>query len=208
MKKYIFAVLVVMLVCTSLTACSKEIDTVKESVNEKESSVTENPTVLEDTMEIVFPEQFETLSGYDEEALVDYLKKNSEGNYQKIECVDGQVHMVAAQEEIEYWKRYVEKHIEDQKAVLTDINQKYDAHCNDSYDTINMYYDQKLSFEKAFSYVGKTAIYCAMYQIFDGDPEYSIYLNIYNVDTGKLVVGGDLMNEEVSYTEEDWKKTF
>lgn len=59
-----------MLVCTSLTACSKETDTVTESVNKKESSATENPTVLKDTMEIVFPEQFETLSGYDEEALV------------------------------------------------------------------------------------------------------------------------------------------
>ena len=35
-----------------------------------------------------------------------------------------------------------------------------------------------------------------------------IYLNIYNVDTGKLVVGGNLMNEEVSYTDEDWEETF
>lgn len=32
-------------------------------------------------------------------------------------------------------------------------------------------------------------------------------LNIYNVNTGKLVVGGDLMNEEISYTDEDWEKT-
>ena len=70
MKKYSLTVLVVLLVCTFLTACSKEIDTMTESVNEKESSVIENPTVLEDTTEIVFPEQFEALSGYDEEALV------------------------------------------------------------------------------------------------------------------------------------------
>ena len=166
MKKRTLTVLVVVLVCTFLTACSKEIDTVTESVNEKESSVIKNPTVLEDTIEIVFPEQFEGLSGY------------------------------------------VEKHIDDQKAVLTGINQKYDMCCNDSYNTINMYYDQELSFKKAFSCVGKTAIYCAMYQILDGNPDYSIYLNIYNVDTGKLVVGGNLMNEEVSYTDEDWEKTF
>lgn len=119
MKKRTLTVLVVVLVCTFLTACSKEIDAVTESVNEKESSVIKNPTVLEDTIEIVFPEQFEGLSGYDEEALVDYLKENSDGNYQKIECIDGQVNMVATQEEIEYWKGYVEKHIDDQKAVLT-----------------------------------------------------------------------------------------
>jgi len=135
MKKRTLIVLVVVLVCTFLTACSKEIDTVTESVNEKESSVIKNPTVLEDTIEIVFPEQFEGLSGYDEEALVDYLKENSDGNYQKIECIDGQVNMVATQEEIEYWKGYVEKHIDDQKAVLTGINQKYDMCCNDSYNT-------------------------------------------------------------------------
>ena len=184
MKKRTLTVLVVVLVCTFLTACSKEIDAVTESVNEKESSVIKNPTVLEDTIEIVFPEQFEGLSGYDEEALVDYLKENSDGNYQKIECIDGQVNMVATQEEIEYWKGYVEKHIDDQKAVLTGINQKYDMCCNDSYNTVNMYYDQELSFKKAFSCVGKTAIYCAMYQILDGNPDYSIYLNIYNVDTG------------------------
>ena len=59
MKKYSLTVLAVLLVCTFLTACSKEIDNMTESVNEKESSVIENPTVLEDTTEIVFPEQFE-----------------------------------------------------------------------------------------------------------------------------------------------------
>lgn len=37
MKKRTLTVLVVALVCTFLTACSKEIDTMTESVNEKES---------------------------------------------------------------------------------------------------------------------------------------------------------------------------
>lgn len=201
MKKYIITLLTVVLVCTFLTACSQK-------ANEKKHNVIENPTASQDTIKIVFPKQFESLSGYTEEALVDYLKKNSDGNYQKIECIDGQVNMVATQEEIEYWKRYVEKHIDDQKVVFTSINKTYDIYCNDSYNTINMYYDQELSFKKAFSVVGKTAIYCAMYQILDGNPDYSIYLNIYNVDTGKLVVGGNLMNDEVSYTDDDWEKTF
>lgn len=201
MKKYTITLLTVVLVCTFLTACSQK-------ANEKKHNTIENPTVSQDTIKIVFPKQFESLSGYTEEALIDYLKKNSDGNYQKIECIDGQVNMVATQEEIAYWKRYVEKHIDDQKVVLTSINKTYDIYCNDSYNTINMYYDQELSFKKAFSVVGKTAIYCAMYQILDGNPDYSIYLNIYNVDTGKLVVGGNLMNDEVSYTDEDWEKTF
>ena len=107
------------------------------------------------------------MSGYDEEALVDYLKENSDGNYQKIECIDGQVKMVATQEEIEYWKGYVEKH-DDQKAVLTGINQK-DMCCNDSYNTINMYYDQELSFKRCLE-----NSYILMYQILDGNPEFNL----------------------------------
>lgn len=75
MKKRTITVLVVALVWTFSTACSKEIDTMTESANEKKSSVIENPTVSQDTTEIVFPEQFEALSGYDEEVLVDYLKE-------------------------------------------------------------------------------------------------------------------------------------
>lgn len=102
MKKRTITVLVVALVWTFSTACSKEIDTMTESANEKKSSVIENPTVSQDTTEIVFPEQFEALSGYDEEVLVDYLKENSDGNYQKIECIGGQVNMVATQEEMQH----------------------------------------------------------------------------------------------------------
>ena len=46
MKKRTLTVLVVVLVCTFLTACSKEIDTVTESVNEKESSIILSLTVV------------------------------------------------------------------------------------------------------------------------------------------------------------------
>lgn len=54
MKKYTFAVLAVVLAYTSLTACSKEAGTATESVSERESDVTEDSAVLEDTIEIVF----------------------------------------------------------------------------------------------------------------------------------------------------------
>ena len=68
MKKYTITLLTVVLVCIFLTACSQK-------VNEKKHNVIENPTVSQDTIKIVFPKQFESLSGYAENALVDYLKK-------------------------------------------------------------------------------------------------------------------------------------
>lgn len=75
--------------------------------------------------------------------------------------------MVATQEEIEYWKGYVEKHIDDQKAVLTGINQKYDMCCNDSYNTINMYYDKSFHLKKLFHALEKQLyiVPCIRYQM-------------------------------------------
>ena len=206
MKKWTLAIAIAMSVCLFLTACSNQADTTSDTGNENNTSGIS--ASMGKPVEIVFPEQFEALSNYDDEKLAKYLKENSDGNYQKIECIDGQVHMLVTQEELTYWKNYATENVEKQKTTLTNVNEKYDAYCNDAYNTINMYFDQNLSFKQLFSYVGKTAIYCAMYQIFDGNPDYSLYLNIYNVDTGKLVVGANLMNEEVSFTDEDWEKSF
>ena len=206
MKKWTLAIAIAMSVCLFLTACSNQADTTSDTGNENNTSGIN--ASMGKPVEIVFPEQFEALSNYDDEKLAKYLKENSDGNYQKIECIDGQVHMLVTQEELTYWKNYATENVEKQKTTLTNVNEKYDAYCNDAYNTINMYFDQNLSFKQLFSYVGKTAIYCAMYQIFDGNPDYSLYLNIYNVDTGKLVVGANLMNEEVSFTDEDWEKSF
>lgn len=46
MKKRTLTVLVIVLVCTFLTACSKEIDTVTKSANEKKSSIILSLTVV------------------------------------------------------------------------------------------------------------------------------------------------------------------
>ena len=73
---------------------------------------------------------------------------------------------------------------------------------------INVYYDTIISFKEAFAYVGKTAIYCALYQLFNGQKDYTITLDVYNVDTGKLVAGGNLEKDDVSYGDTEWKASY
>ena len=43
-----------------------------------------------------------------------------------------------------------------------------------------------------------------MYQLFDGADDFSISLNVYNSDTGKLVAGGNLEKDDVSYDNTEW----
>ena len=47
-----------------------------------------------------------------------------------------------------------------------------------------------------------------MYQLFNGADDYSISLYVYNLDTGKLVAGGNLEEDDVSYENSDWIKSY
>ena len=79
---------------------------------------------------------------------------------------------------------------------------------NEKHDTISVYYDAMMSSDDAFNYVGRAAMFCAMYQLFDGAEDFSISLYVYNLDTGKLVTGGNLEEDDVSYENSDWIKSY
>lgn len=168
----------------------------------------EQDTQAEGYNVVTFPVSFENLSGMDSDALKEYLEENGDGNYEELTVSEGLVQISVTEEQEEYWKDYVQGKIDAQESVLTDVSPKYKASCNDSFDTISVYYDTMISFNDAFEYIGKTAIYCAMHQLFDGNEDYSVSLNIYNVDTGKLVAGGDLQEDDISYDDTEWSVSY
>ena len=157
---------------------------------------------------IIIPDTFEGLSGMDENELIDYFEKNGEGNYEDLKIVDGHVEFSVTEKQRQYWMEYAKKMADSQETTLTASSKKYHAECNEAYDTINAYYDTIISFKDVFKYVGKAEIYCALYQIFDGKEKYSLSLNVYNVDTGKLVAGGNLEKDDVSYDNTEWKASY
>lgn len=165
---------------------------------------TSNPQ--ENTHQIMFPESFEKLSGMDEFALSDYLKEN--GDYTNLSIEDGQVVLLLNEEQIDYWKNYSATLIADRESILKAVNSRYYASYDEPYNVIKIFCDTKLSFRNAFDYLGKTAIYCAINQIFHGNEDYSLSLEIYNIDTGKLVTGGDLKLDDVSYGDLEWERSY
>ena len=190
------AAMLLMVTCM-LTACESKQEYYSISASDESDLIT-----------ISFPESFEGLSGMDEDKLLEYLKNNGEGNYENLTITDGSVQISVTEEQEEYWKKFAKDLAEAQVLTLTDVSPKYKAIYNDSFDEINVYYDTAISFKEAFQYVGKAATDCALYQIFDGKSDYIITLNIYNIDTGKLVAGGNLDTGDVSYDDADWEKSY
>ena len=198
MKKWKIGISVMLELCIfMLTACGS-----KKSVDNKS---TQNAG---DCITVSIPESFESLSGMNADNLMDYLKTNGDGNYEELKIADGLVKISVTEEQANYWKNYAKDKVDAQLSTLTNVSSKYSASCSDSFDVINVYYDTIISFKEAFAYVGKTAIYCALYQLFNGQKDYTITLDVYNVDTGKLVAGGNLEKDDVSYGDTEWKASY
>lgn len=163
--KLCIAAMLLLVICM-LTACESRQEYYSISASDESDLIT-----------ISFPESFEGLSGMDEDKLLEYLENNGEGNYENLTITDGEVQISVTEEQEAYWKKFAKDLAEAQGLTLTDVSPKYKTVYNDSFDEINVYYDTAISFKEAFNYVGKAAIDCALYQIFDGKSDYTITLN-------------------------------
>lgn len=203
MKNKRVLVLTALLIACMIAACGNaKTETNKTETNISETNTTESGSVQ--TKTIVFPDRFEHLSSMTEEKLANYFKDRGEEHYCDLSVEDGLLKMSVTEEQIEYWKEYIIGQLEKQESVLTAVSPKYIADFNEKHDTISVYYDAMMSSDVAFNYVGRAAMFCAMYQLFDGADDFSISLNVYNSDTGKLVAGGNLEKDDVSYDNTEW----
>ena len=203
MKNKRVLVLTALLIACMIAACGNaKTETNNTETNISETNTTESGSVQ--TKTIVFPDRFEHLSSMTEEKLANYFKDRGEEHYCDLSVEDGLLKMSVTEEQIEYWKEYTIGQLEKQESVLTAVSPKYSAECNEKHDTISVYYDSMMPFDDAFDYVGRANIFCAMYQLFDGAEDFTLSLNIYNTDTGKLVTGGNLEEDDVSYDNTEW----
>lgn len=207
MKNKRVLVLTALLIACMIAACGNaKTETNNTETNISETNTTESGSVQ--TKTIVFPDRFEHLSSMTEEKLANYFKDRGEEHYCDLSVEDGLLKMSVTEEQIEYWKEYTIGQLEKQESVLTAVSPKYIADFNEKHDTISVYYDAMMSSDDAFNYVGRAAMFCAMYQLFDGAEDFSISLYVYNLDTGKLVTGGNLEEDDVSYENSDWIKSY
>ena len=203
MKNKRVLVLTALLIACMIAACGNaKTETNNTETNISETNTTESSSVQ--TKTIVFPDRFEHLSSMTEEKLANYFKDRGEEHYSDLSVEDGLLKMSVTEEQIEYWKEYTIGQLEKQESVLTAVSPKYIADFNEKHDTISVYYDAMMSSDVAFNYVGRAAMFCAMYQLFDGAEDFSISLYVYNLDTGKLVTGGNLEEDDVSYDNTEW----
>lgn len=168
--------------------------------------------ITSDTVEeyrVVFGDSFENLSGKNAEELMEYFKDNGNENFNTIELnSNGNISMGLSKSQQNYWKSFVVQKLEGKEQELSEINSKFYSKYSGDYTIIDVYYDMTMGFEEAFGFIGDAGIYCAMYQMFNGSEKYTITLNVYNVDTNKLVASGNLETDDVSYGNTEWEKSY
>lgn len=193
MKKILFAVLIAAFSLAGCSPADNDIDSKQVDIN---------------TTTVTFHENFLNLAGKDSAEMVSYLKDMGAGYFENLYInSDDTVSMDITKEQAIFWNDRIAEKLNQKESELKSVSNKYYAACSADYKEINVYYDMNMTFQDAFAYIGDTAIYCAMYQLINGCDNFSLSLNIYNADTGKLVSGGNLI-ENISYGNAEWSTSY
>ncbi len=75
---------------------------------------------------------------------------------------------------------------------------------NEDYSVIDFYYNLGLDAQKVPELILGTETYSAYHQVFSGHENWFITINIYNCDTGKIVVATD-SDHKLHYEQSDWE---
>ena len=88
-----------------------------------------------------------------------------------------------------------------------EFGESYHLYIKENYSEVDIYYDRDLYPYYVGKYMSRAEWLCAEIQLFSGIDDWYVTINVYNSKTGKLVATGDNKNNNVSYDEEDWKRS-
>ena len=78
-----------------------------------------------------------------------------------------------------------------------------------NYQSITFSYDENISERLETTVLGAVfAKYAYLYVLEYKDPNWKIHLQIYNCHTNKLVIEGDLEKERISWSQDDWARSY
>ena len=96
---------------------------------------------------------------------------------------------------------------EDAKAKFSKAGDNYNANISNGYDHVDLYLTMDVDPALLASTVQSIEVSCAYYQLFhDRTERWFVSFDIYNAETGKLVVSGD-SDDGLDWTKEDWQKS-
>lgn len=88
-------------------------------------------------------------------------------------------------------------------------NTNYSFIGDDDYKSITFIYDENISESLETKVLGAVfAKYAYLNVLEHKDPNWKIHLQIYNCHTNKLVIEGDLEKERVSWSQDDWARSY
>ena len=199
-KIILFMVSALMVFCV---ACGQEPEGTTENLIENDVKTSE-----EDTTEYVIPESY-LAQGFDPQEIADACMEKGpdyctnarvEGNTVILELTDTQR------------LNFIEKNNEEAKVwaeSYLQADENYRIEGSDDYKEITFYCDEKVPLMALSQASGATIQSYGLNQILEENSgQWSVHVSIVNCHTGKIVVEGDLPQEELIFTPNDWTESY
>ncbi|MEE0931027.1 MAG: hypothetical protein UIM53_08505 [Acutalibacteraceae bacterium] len=195
MKRRLFAFLIV--ICLTFSSCSL--------VNSSDSK-----TETEEQTEIyIIPNSyFEFIGTEISKSVESCLALGDEYCTAAEEVADGMQLKLTAEQKNNLIKRnddYVDKLVGE----LTQSNSMYKCELDDSYKSVKLYYDEKITtMLQAQTMLGIVSNYGMNYMLVNNTTEWNVKLEIFNCHTNKLVASVNIPDEKISYGAKEWEESY
>ena len=159
--------------------------------------------------EIIIPNSLLSISGISELEYIASFDNETHDVYTDVQLVDDEVILyltdIQRQNLINQVKDTIDIILED----YYQCNTNYSFIGDDDYKSITFIYDENISENLETKVLGAVfAKYAYLNVLEQKDPNWKIHLQIYNCHTNKLVIEGDLEKERISWSQDDWARSY
>lgn len=159
--------------------------------------------------EIIIPDSLLNISGISELEYIASFDNETHDVYTDVQLVDDEVILyltdIQRQNLINQVKDTIDIILED----YYQSNPDYKFMGDKNYQSITFSYDENISERLETTVLGAVfAKYAYLNVLEHKDPNWKIHLQIYNCHTNKLVIEGDLEKERVSWSQDDWARSY
>lgn len=159
--------------------------------------------------EIIIPNSLLSISGISELEYIASFDNETHDVYTDVQLIDDEVILYLTDTQRQNLINQVKDTID---IILEDYyqcNTNYSFIGDDDYKSITFIYDENISESLETKVLGAVfAKYAYLNVLEHKDPNWKIHLQIYNCHTNKLVIEGDLEKERVSWSQDDWARSY
>ena len=163
---------------------------------------------VEITKEYLIPNSFFEFTNTNIESANKSIVGLGNDYYTKTECLDNGLRLVLTDIQRDNLIRRNNDFINELIKSFKNENIKYSVVTDSTNKNLKFYFDENLSAAKQIKAVFGVATGYGYNLLLSGIEDWNVKIEIYNCHTNKLVASGNIPNEEFSYGDEEWRKSY